>query len=281
MATFPSTNLVNRALIELKAAFIKDVRVYLRYPSWIASEFITLPAWFTLFAVGVASWAPRVKVTATLGTGTVFTYFYWGFIFLIVFSTAIWGIGQTIRTEQLQGTIEQLFLAPVSRITLISGRFARIFLTDMGIVAYITILLEFFTHETIVVQNILALILAFALAELAVLGFGLFFAAITFRVKSFNLLSNLTQFAVIGLCGIFFPLSALPSQVRTVSLLIPFTYLADLMRYAAVPNWITILPPTIEYPLALAMGVGLLAGGLFFFKSTEKRAQQRGGIGTH
>ena len=257
------------------------MRVYLRYPSWIASEFVTLPAWFVLFAVGVASWAPKGKVTATLGTGTVFTYFYWGFVFLIVFSTAIWGIGQTIRTEQLQGTIEQLFLAPVSRVTLISGRFARVFLTDMGIAAYVTTLLLLFTHETIVVQNLLGLVTAFALVELAVLGFGLFFAAITFRIKSFNLLSNLTQFAVIGLCGIFFPLNALPSQVRTVSLLIPFTYLVDLVRYAAIPNWTPIFPPSIEYPLTLAMGVGLFVGGLFFFKSTERRAQQRGGIGTH
>ncbi len=281
MATFPSTSVISRVLTELRAAFIKDVRVYLRYPSWIASEFVTLPAWFVLFAIGVASWAPKGKVTATLGTGSVFTYFYWGFIFLIVFSTAIWGIGQTIRTEQLQGTLEQLFLAPISRVTLISGRFARVFLTDMGIIAYITILLELFTHETIVVQNLLALVVALALVEVAVLGFGLFFAALTFRIKSFNLLSNLTQFVVIGLCGLFFPLNALPFQVRVVSLLIPFTYLADLMRYAAVPGWTPIFPAGLEYLVALALGMGLFAGGLFFFKNTERRAQQRGGIGTH
>src|SRR5207245_7888182 len=84
--------------------FVKDVRVYFRYPSLILSEFITLPAWFVLFAVGVAAnFVPKGTVTNTLGAASAFSFFYWGFVFLIIFSTSIWGVGQYIRTEQLQG----------------------------------------------------------------------------------------------------------------------------------------------------------------------------------
>ncbi len=278
LATFLSTS---RVLEEFKAAFLKDVRVYLRYPSWIASEFITLPAWFVLFAGGVASWIPKGKVTASLGSSTVFAFFFWGFIFLIVFSTSIWGIGQSIRTEQLQGTLEQLFMAPVSRVTIIFGRFARTFFTDLAIIAYTSVLLTFFSHENVAVQNPLAMVLVFAMLELAVLGFGLVFAAITFRIKSFNILANLAQFAVIGLCGVFVPLYILPGPVRVVSLMIPFTYFADLFRYAASPAWGTILDASFEFPLALGLAVALFVFGLVFFRATEKSAQKRGSIGTH
>ncbi len=267
-------------LEEFKAAFLKDVRVYLRYPSWIASEFITLPAWFVLFAIGVASWVPRGRVGVTLGSSTVFSFFFWGFIFLIVFSTSIWGIGQSIRTEQLQGTLEQLFMAPVSRVTIIFGRFARTFLTDLAIIAYTSVLLTFFSHENLTVQNPLAMVLVFAMLELGVLGFGLVFAAITFRVKSFNILANLAQFAVIGLCGVFFPLYIL-GPVRAVSLVIPFTYFADLFRYAASPAWGTILDPSVEFSLAFVLAVAMFVFGLVFFRATEKSAQRRGSIGTH
>ncbi len=284
LATFPNTNIFGRVLREARAAFIKDLRIYLRYPSWIASEFITLPAWFVLFAIGVASWVPKGQVTAVFGSTTVFNFFYWGFLFLIIFSTSIWGIGQSIRTEQLQGTLEQLFLAPVNRVTIISGRFARTILTDLSIIAYTAVLLGLLSHQTVEVQNPLLLLLVFALLELAVLGFGLVFAAITFRLKSFNILANLSQFAVMGLCGVFFPLQILPVQVRWVSLGIPFTYFVDLVRFSAVGTsngGSTILEPRLELALAFLLAGGMLVVGLGVFRAAEKQAQRHGLVGTH
>jgi ABC-2 type transport system permease protein len=280
LAIFPNSSRLLQILGELRAGFIKDVRVYLRYPSWIASEFITLPAWFLLFAIGVASWAPKGGVTATLASGGVFRFFYWGFIFLIIFSTSIWGIGQFIRNEQLQGTIEQLFLAPVSRVSIISGRFARTMLTDLAIIVYTTVLLTSLSHETVTVQNPLLLLGIYGLLEFAVLGFGLAFAAITFRLKSFNLLSNLTQFTVIGLCGLFFPLSILPLPILAVSMAIPFTYFADLFRFAGYGG-ATLFDPSLEIGLAAVLAVAMFLGGLALFKNSEKRAKERGQIGTH
>ncbi len=219
-------------------------------------------------------------VTATLGSSTTFGFFYWGFVFIIVFSTSIWGIGQYIRTEQLQGTMEQLFLAPVSRVTIIFGRFARTFFTDLAIIGYTALLIGFFSHEPIFIQNPLMFILVFAFLELAVLGFGLVFAGITFRIKSFNILANLAQFLVIGLCGVFFRISILPTQMQLVSLAIPFTYFADLLRYAATGSN-PIFSPVVELPLAFGLAAVMFVVGLVFFKVTEKSAQQRGLIGTH
>ena len=279
LATFPSSSQVGRVLGELRASLVKDFRIYLRYPSWIASEFVTLPAWFLLFAIGTASWVRPGQVTATLGSSTIFNFFYWGFIFLIVFSTAIWGIGQYIRTEQLQGTIEQLFIAPVSRVTIIFGRFGRTFFTDMAIITYTAVLLGFLSRDRVTVENPLGLALVFALLEPAVLGFGLFFAAVTFRVKSFNFLANIAQFTVIGLCGVFFPLDIL-GPARLVSLAIPFTYYADLMRYTAAGTT-TIFDPAFEFFLAGVLSVVVFVLGLAYFKATERSAQKRGTIGTH
>jgi len=255
------------------------VRIYLRYPSWIASEFITLPAWFLLLAIGVASWAPKGGASAALISTSVFNFFYWGFIFLIIFSTSIWGIGQSIRNAQLQGTLEQLILAPVSRVSIISGRFARTMVTDLAIIVYTSILLGTLSHETVGVQNPLLLVGVYTFLELAVLGFGLIFAALTFRLKSFNLLSNLTQFVVIGLCGLFFPVSIL-GPLRVVSMAIPFTYFADMFMYAGYGG-ATLLDPILEFPLTLASALGLFILGLGYFKATEKRAKQKGQIGTH
>jgi ABC-2 type transport system permease protein len=281
MATFPSSSHIGRLVTEMRAAFVKDVRVYFRYPSLILSEFITLPAWFVLFAVGVAAnFVPKGAVTSTLGGPSAFSFFYWGFVFLIVFSTSIWGVGQYIRTEQLQGTIEQLFVAPISRVSIIFGRFARTFFTDLAIIAYTALLIGGLGHQQVSIENPLLFALVFAILYLGVLGFGLVFAGITFRIKSFNILSNLTQFLVIGLCGVFFPLTVLPGPVRLVSFAIPFTYFADLLRFAA-SGATPITDPPLEVLVAFVLSLGLFVVGLFFFKATEKYARTRGSIGTH
>ncbi|TMI06876.1 ABC transporter permease [Candidatus Bathyarchaeota archaeon] len=281
MAIFPSSSHLSRLMGEMLAAFIKDVRVYFRYPSLIVSEFITLPAWFVLFAVGVtASFIPSGTATSALSGSSAFGFFYWGFVFLIIFSTSIWGVGQYIRTEQLQGTIEQLFVAPISRVSIIFGRFARTFFTDLAIIAYTVLLIGGLGHQQISIGNPLLFALVIAILYLGVLGFGLIFAGITFRIKSFNILSNLTQFLVIGLCGVFFPLTALPGPVRLVSFMIPFTYFADLLRHSA-SGATTIADPALEVLVALVLGLGLFVVGLLFFKATEKYAQTRGLIGTH
>ena len=280
MAIFPSSRPLGRLAAEMRAAFVKDFRVYLRYPSLILSEFITLPAWFVLFAVGVAaSFLRKGTVTSTLGAPSTFSFFYWGFIFLIVFSTSIWGIGQYIRTEQLQGTIEQLFVAPISRVSVIFGRFARTFFTDLAIIAYTVLLIGGLGHQQVSVENPPLFALVFGILYLGVLGFGLIFAGVTFRIKSFNILSNLTQFLVIGLCGVFFPLDVL-GPIKLVSFAIPFTYFADLLRYAASGST-TLIDPVLEVAVALVLSMGLFVVGLFFFKATEKYAQTRGSIGTH
>jgi ABC-2 type transport system permease protein len=282
MEIYQSSSRISRLLTEMRAAFRKDVRVYLRYPSLILSEFITLPAWFVLFAVGVAAnFVPKGTVTSTIGPATsTFTFFYWGFVFLIIFSTSIWGIGQYIRTEQLQGTIEQLFLAPISRLNIIFGRFARTFFTDLAIIGYTALLIGGLGHQQISIINPLMFIAVFPILYLGVLGFGLIFAAVAFRLKSFNILSNLTQFLIIGLCGVFFPLAVLPVPVRLVSLALPFTYFADLLRCAAAGS-ATLLDPAIEMIVALGLSLGLFIMGLILFKQTEKFAQTRGLIGTH
>lgn len=282
LGTSPNTSRLTKTIEEFRAAFIKEVRIYLRYPVWVASEFITTPLWFAFIALGVINYSAPGKFTQTVEGPSTFAFFYWGFIFLIIFSTSIWGIGQYIRTEQMQGTIEQLFLAPVSRVTIIFGRFLRNFFTDMIFIGYTAVLISLFTNERVPVQNPLLFGFVFAFLELSVLGFGLLFAGIAFRVKSFNLLANLTQFVIIGMCGLFFPVTKLPFQVQIISLALPFTYFTDLLRYSSNScSGCTIFEPSLEVPLAILLAIVMFVVGLVFFKTVESGAQKKGTIGTH
>ena len=235
----PNTNSIVRLIAEFRASFVKELRSYFRQPAWVIGEFISTPLWFFFFALGVTLFVPTTPTAPQESSG--FSFFLLGFVFIILFSTAVWGIGQTVRNEQTAGTLEQFFLAPASRITLIIGRWARVFLTDTIIIGYTTLLLYLIGGGLVTLSNPALFLLGLGLFEIALIGFGLFFAGLTMRIKSYNTIANLAFFGYMIICGALFPITVIPMPFRYVSMAIPFTYYIDLMRHAAFSTP-TILP---------------------------------------
>ena len=189
-----------RILEEFRAAFLKDLRSYIRYPAWVVGEFISTPLWFFFFTLGVTLFAPSTSGSVS-SAGPGLHYFYFGFIFIILFSTAVWGIGQSVRNEQMAGTLEQFFLSPVNRIILIIGRWARVFITDSIIIGYTTFLLYILGGGLITLVNPTLFLAALGLYEIGLIGFGLLFAGLTMRLKSYNTISNLVFFGYMIITG--------------------------------------------------------------------------------
>lgn len=275
----PNTSYTARLFREFKASFVKDLRSYFRYPAWVVGEFISTPLWFFFFALGVTLFAPVASTANVRGLGTGITYFFFGFLFIVLFSTSVWGVGQSVRNEQESGTLEQFFLAPANRATLILGRWARIFLTDSIIIAYTTFLLYLLGGTAISVLDPTLFLLALGLYEISLIGFGLFMAGLTIRIKSYNSVGNMIFFGFMILTGALFPVTSLPTPVRYFSMLIPFTYLNDIMRHAALGTQM-ILPETLEYPVAVVAAVAMMIFGFVAFNRIEQDARVKGSIAT-
>jgi ABC-2 type transport system permease protein len=258
---------------EFKAAFLKDLRSYVRQPAWVLGDLITTPLWFFFFALGVTLFAPLTKTSAYQG----FSFFFYGFTFIILFSTAIWGTGQTVRNEQMAGTLEQFFLAPASRLTLILGRWARVFLTDVVIIGYVAVLLYAFGGGPLAFYEPPLFLFSLGLYEVGAIGLGLLLAGLTMKLKSYNTLSNLVFFGYMILTGALFPVSVIPLPFRYISLLIPFTYFIDLMRHAALLTP-TIFPEIVEYVASIVIASGMLVVGFIAFNWIEKDSKARGSI---
>jgi ABC-2 type transport system permease protein len=273
-----NTSSVLRFLVEFRAAFLKDLRSYVRYPAWMVGEFISTPLWFFFFALGVTLFAP-ISASTNAPTGSGVTSFFFGFVFIILFSTGVWGIGQTVRNEQTAGTLEQFFLTPANRVTLIMGRWVRIFLTDALIIGYTTLLLYVIWGGLVTLQNPALFLFSLGLYEVGLVGFGLFFAGLTIRIKSYNTVSNLVFFGYMILTGALFPVTVIPTPIRYLSMIIPFTYFNDIVRYAALATP-TILPVTLEYVIAALLSVFMLFAGFYAFEKIESEARARGTIAT-
>lgn len=272
-----STNYPSRMFSEFRASFVKDLRSYFRYPAWIVGEFVSTPLWFFFFALGVTLFAP--VATTVRGFSSGLTTFFFGFIFIVLFSTSVWGVGQSVRNEQESGTLEQFFLAPANRATLILGRWARIFLTDSLIIGYTTLLLYLLGGTAITILNPVLFLFAVGLYELSLIGFGLFMAGLTMRIKAYNSVGNMIFFGFMIFTGALFPITVLPTPIRYFSMAIPFTYLNDIMKHAALGTQ-TILPETLEYPVAILAAIGMLIFGFVAFNRIERDARIQGSIAT-
>jgi len=276
VVNYPSTDAFMRLIGEFKASFMKDFRSYIRYPAWLVGDLVSTPLWFFFFAVGVTLFAPTTQTSEYHG----FSFFFFGFIFIVLFSTTIWGTGQTVRNEQMAGTLEQFFLAPANRLTLILGRWARIFLTDVLIIGYTTLLLYVFGGGPLTLYDPALFVFGLILFEIGSIGFGLLFAGLTMKLKSYNTLSNLVFFSYMILTGSLFPVTVIPRPFRYVSLAIPFTYFIDLMRHAALLTP-TILPELLEYTSGVLVAVVMFVVGFIAFNWIEQDARRRGSIATN
>jgi ABC-2 type transport system permease protein len=267
-----------RLFEEFKASFLKDLRSYFRYPAWIIGEFVSTPLWFFFFALGVTLFAPVASAASNApGFGSGLASFFFGFVFIILFSTSVWGVGQSVRNEQTSGTLEQFFLAPANRATLILGRWARIFLTDSLIIGYTTLLLYLLGGTAVAVLNPPLFLVSLALYEISLIGFGLFMAGMTMRIKAYNSIGNVIFFGYMILTGALFPITVLPTPVRYFSMVIPFTYLNDVMRHAALGTP-TILPLTFEYAAAVVSSLFMMVFGFVSFNRIEQDARVKGSI---
>jgi ABC-type polysaccharide/polyol phosphate export permease len=104
-------------------------------------------------------------------------------------------------------------------------------------------------------------------------------AGLTMRIKAYNSIGNVIFFGFMILTGALFPIAVLPTPVRYFSMVIPFTYLNDLMRHAALGTP-TILPETLEYATAVVASLFLMLFGFVAFNKIEQDARVKGSIAT-
>jgi ABC-2 type transport system permease protein len=179
----------------------------------------------------------------------------------------------------MAGTLEQFFLSPASCVTLIIGRWARMFLTDALIIGYTTLLLYLIGGGLVTLNDPVLFLFSLGLYEVGLIGFGLLFAGLTMRIRSYNTISNLVFFGYMVLTGALFPISVIPVPFRYICMIIPFTYFNDLVRHAALGTP-TILSGALEYAIAVLLSVCMLIIGFVGFKKIEDEARMRGTIAT-
>lgn len=150
----------------------------------------------------------------------------------ILFSTTA-AEAVVINFELKLGSIERLLLAPISIASVLIGKVLGGFIFGLLMTTIVTCvsILYLGLHP-----NILALT-AIAIPSLLVFSsMGAFFSVAVKEVFEAQTLLNLPRFVMIFLCGVVYPISAMPEWLQYLSRLMPLTYTVDGLRRSFSPG---------------------------------------------
>jgi len=240
----------------LGSAIKKELYVELRYPlNFIAglSFIFIIGFWLILSAFAFSNPNSVQQTTKNIGG-----YAIWGLVIFLFMSNLMWSVANFVRREQMNGTLEQLYLSSSSpQVVLLGGAIGQII---VGFIGNIIIVIGFSFFMSIPSDNLILGFWILLVTLLMFLGLSLIFGAIILRMKRAQVVLNLVQFVFMFLCGIFFPFSILPGPVELLAKLIPVSYAVDLFRNTLVGSQ----PELITNQFVSSIGLGQVLTGYWF-----------------
>ena len=272
-----TTSGVRRDMQALAAIFWKGLKHHIRYPGEFVI-FLLLPFLFTFLILGMGNAVGGTNAAEYFATRTGTT----NIVIYEILGTAVWmtswvvieDVGAGIRDEQIKGTLEQNFLAPVNRFTLLVG----LSLTDIVITSALFLIVVGVSVAIVIPSSFLSIVPAFVtllLGLIPLFGIGFLFAGFVVRFKEPYIFIQIVNLIFATLTGTYYPVTFLPYWVQFVSGVLPQSYVIDDMRRIVIANQTLVsLYGSFFILLTLALAYPLI--GYAVFRKIEKRAAVTG-----
>jgi len=133
-----------------------------------------------------------------------------------------------ITFEKRVGALERLMLAPISLRTILMGKILSGAIFGLVIAGAMTLISIGFMGTQITSPALF--VISLSLTVLALSALGALVAVSVKEVFEAQTLSNYFRFPMIFLCGVFFPVEAMPVPLQALAHILPLTYSVDSLR---------------------------------------------------
>jgi ABC-2 type transport system permease protein len=262
------------------AASRKEWRILRRYPGSLLSFIfwpIALPLAFVFQAqaFGGGREDTAAAFAARTGTNEVAGFLFIGWATYMWLSIILWGPGTALRTEQIRGSLEAIFLTPASRLVVLFGPAVSQLAWAAWIFVVVGVALWIGFGVTIGPLEALRAVGVVLVAAPALYAIGALFAAIVLRFGEVSSLVQGVRGLFTAVCGMSFPIVVLPDWAQTVALSLPPTYLIADLRSVMLAG--AELGHVIgDLSILAGMGVVLTLLAIIAFRRTELHARRGG-----
>jgi len=206
---------------------VKEWKLELTYPldflrSLIDPVVYLLP--YVLYGIALVGGRFSPNLQRLVGTTDIVSFITIGYVFIGFLNMALWAMGFSLRKEQMYGTLEAVFAAPVPRWIFTMGMSMHSILHQfLMIVVQLIFILAVFSLKV----NPLGLLPALAMIGLmlvALYGIGMIMASTTLLFKQGWLISEALGSLLMVVTPIAYPLAVLPVFMQKAALAVPTTY---------------------------------------------------------
>ena len=265
-----------------RASAVREWRNLRRYPfSFVGLVFwpVLGPAIYVGQAYGYIGGDARSLEAFAARTGTVqiAAFLYVGWAAYMWLSIVLWGPGTLLRTDQVRGSLEAVFLTPSSRLVVLFGPAAAHLIP--ALLMYVVVGATLYLVFGVSVEPTAALraLVVIALAVPALYGLGALFSAAVLRLGEVLGAVQMVRGLFTVFCGMTFPIVVLPEWARTIAELLPPTYLIAGVRAALLAGAdLAELGPGLA--VLLALGAALCGIAVVAFRWTEAYARRGGSL---
>jgi len=262
------------------AATRKEWRLLRRYPGSLLSFVfwpIALPLAFVFQAQAFSGGRDDTMAAFMERTGTneVAGFLFVGWATYMWLSIILWGPGTSLRTEQIRGSLEAIFLTPASRLVVLFGPAVSQLIWAIWIFVVVGVALWVGFGVAIGPLEAVRALAVIVVGVPALYSIGALFAAVVLRFGDASALVQAVRGVFTALCGMSFPIVVLPDWAQTVALSLPPTYLIADLRSVLLTG--ADLGRLIgDFGILAGMGAVLSILAVVAFRRTEQYARRGG-----
>lgn len=262
------------------AATRKEWRLLRRYPgTFISFVFwpIALPLAYVFQAEAFSGGRDDTMAAFAARTGTteVAGFLFVGWATYMWLSIILWGPGTSLRTEQIRGSLEAIFMTPASRLVVLFGPVVSQLIWAIWIFVVVGVALWVGFGVAIGPGEALRALGVIVVGVPALYAIGALFAAVVLRFGQVSALVQGVRGLFTAVCGMSFPIVVLPDWAQTVALTLPPTYLIADLR-AVLLTAASLGGIVGDLAILGAMGVVLALLAIVAFRRTELHARRGG-----
>jgi ABC-2 type transport system permease protein len=256
----------------------KELVIMTRYPIEFIASFGQI---FLIIAMITLAGLTFSQTGQESGENLISGVVVYGFVLFMFVSDTMWTLGYEVRQEQVQGTIEQLYLSPANKFANLISRVVTVLLWT-GLLSLAGVALMIALLGQLPFYNGLLGLYLLIMALLGTFGMGFAFAALTLRIKeAAQTVAILLQFVFMIVCAIFFPFTTLPPAIRMISRVIPFSYAVDAFRSTLMgypEGFPELAPIEVEIFIVTAFAILMPITGYYLYRRAENHARSMGSL---
>jgi ABC-2 type transport system permease protein len=262
---------------------VKNIKTLLAYPTIIVFWAIFPIFWFIPFIlqgeafVGGLESANFAQIT---GSGEYIPFIVIGAVLNSYVNTLLYGMGESIRKEAYQGTLDYVLAAPCNKAYVLIGKAISESLSSTIFAASQLTISVLLFGMTITLGVMLPVFFIIVLLMLGLYGMSLIMAAFSLMYKQSYDLSQTIGYVFYIFAPVRYPIESLPTWAQIFGKLIPLTYALIIVRSFMLLGT-DLSTVYLEVIALLIIDIVLLVAGFILFSWMEEKTKKSGTISHH